>query len=302
MVDPEIEVVDTICLGDIKPEEIVWLWPGYIPRGMLTIICGDGGVGKGCLSMDLVARLTQGKPFPLCDNAEEPGAVVLLANAEEDLQHTLVPRLWAAGADLDLVFAPHEDKDLSLPEDIDYIEQMIVQHEAKLLIIDPLMAYLSSTLNSNQDQHIRQALTPLKMIAEKHGVAVLIICHINKSSGASAGNRVGGSAGIRNTARRLFFVGPDPEDASRRVLVLDKGNVGKPPSALLFSIKDTSFIHEGVEYVDLPHIVWHGTTDCTSERLMAPRDASNSAKPSQMERACSFLQKILADGPVPVQT
>ncbi len=46
----------------IRP--IDWLWEPWLAQGVVAVIDGDPGVGKSSLTMDLVARITTGQPFP----------------------------------------------------------------------------------------------------------------------------------------------------------------------------------------------------------------------------------------------
>jgi len=90
--------INVTRLSDVKPEEVSWIWPGYIARGKLTLLIGDPGCGKSYLTAAITARLTTGKPWP--DGAPGvPPADVLLLQAEDGLADTVRPRLDALGAD-----------------------------------------------------------------------------------------------------------------------------------------------------------------------------------------------------------
>jgi hypothetical protein len=221
-------------LSSVEPEEVSWLWPSWLALGKLALVDGDPGLGKSAMTLDLAARVSSGKVFP--DGAEcEPAGVVLLS-AEDGLADTIRPRLDAAGADTSKVLAlatvPDEDghdRLLSIPEDLALIEKGIRRVGARLVVVDPLMAFLSGDTNSHRDQDVRRALAPLAGLAERTGAAVLVVRHLNKAAANNPLYRGGGSIGIIGAARMAFVVGKDPQDESRRVLASTKNNLAKPP-------------------------------------------------------------------------
>lgn len=88
-----------VRLADVRREETSWLWPGYVPRGTLSLLDGNPGLGKSFIALDLAARVTRGWLMPPAGGAKgntEP-ANVLILNAEDDPARTLRPRLEALG-------------------------------------------------------------------------------------------------------------------------------------------------------------------------------------------------------------
>jgi len=130
---------------------VEWLWPGRLPLGKLAILDGDPGLGKSLVTLDIAARITTGRPFP--DGAAAFGpASVLLLNGEDDLSDTIQPRLRDLGADLNRVFAlsPAWLKDLNvnsvtLPTHLPLINEALTMTSARLLVIDPIMAFLDKS-------------------------------------------------------------------------------------------------------------------------------------------------------------
>src|SRR5215212_145295 len=153
-------------LSGVEPEEVSWLWPSWLALGKLALVDGDPGLGKSAMTLDLAALVSSGKGFP--DGAEcEPAGVVLLS-AEDGLADTIRPRLDVAEADTSKILAlatvPDEnghERFLSIPEDIPHIEKGIERVGAGLIVVDPLMAFLSGDANSHRDQDVRRALAPL---------------------------------------------------------------------------------------------------------------------------------------------
>jgi len=280
-------------LSDVEPEEVSWLWPSWLALGKLALVDGDPGLGKSAVTVDLSARASAGKAFP--DGAEcEPVGVVLLS-AEDGLADTIRPRLDAAGADTSKILAlatvPDEnghDRLLSIPEDLEFIEKGIRRVGARLVVVDPLMAFLSSETNSHRDQDIRRALAPLAGLAERTGTAVLVVRHLNKASANNPLYRGGGSIGIIGAARMAFVVGKDPRDENRRVLASTKNNLAMPPQSLMFGLEEAE---SGSVRVN-----WLGQSEVSAKDLLAtPQDQEHADARSD---AIEFLNEVLGDGPV----
>ena len=140
----------------------------------------------------------------------------------------MLPRLLAAGAELErIVFPPPAsdglERTLRLPNDVNYLGELIASTAAKLVVFDPLVAHLPAKVNSWQDQSLRGALAPLAALAQELGTAVLLIAHLNKGRDADPLRRLGGSIGLAAAARSLLLLARDPDDpegetGARRVL------------------------------------------------------------------------------------
>jgi hypothetical protein len=284
-------------LSEVSPQPVRWLWRSRIPLGKVTVVDGDPGLGKSLLSTDIAARVTTIETMP--DGTEsdlhEPVGVVILS-AEDELADTIRPRLEVAGADLSRVVAlaainTGDDTRLPVLSDLEEIREAIRQVDARLVIIDPLMAYLPGKIDSHRDQDIRRSLAPLAALAAETGVAVLVIRHLNKAEGRNALYRGGGSIGIIGAARSGLLVAKDPEDEDRRILVVTKSNLAKLPPALAYRI--TANANE------IPSLSWEGTTDHTAASLLA--QPVNGEDRSTLEEAKDFLRDVLASGAVPAR-
>jgi hypothetical protein len=280
-------------LSSVEREEVSWLWPSWLALGKLALVDGDPGLGKSAMSLDLAARVSSGKGFP--DGADCEAAGVVLLSAEDGLADTIRPRLDAAGADTSRILAlatvPDEnghDRLLSIPEDLPLIQKGITRVRAGLIIVDPLMAFLSGDTNSHRDQDVRRALAPLAGLAERTGAAVLVIRHLNKASANNPLYRGGGSIGIIGAARMAFVVGKDPQDENRRVLASTKNNLAMSPASLMFSLEEAE---SGSVRVN-----WLGQSEVSAKDLLAtPQDREHADARSE---AVEFLNEVLADGPV----
>lgn len=296
-----------VSLADVNPEPIEWLWTGYIPKGKLTDVVGDGDLGKSLVMLDIAARMTQGMPMPgePENTYRKPLNVVLLA-AEDDLADTVVPRLIAAGADLKRIKAlegPREgvEQPITFPEDLAALEAAIRQMNAGLVVIDPVMAFLGSKVKSGIDADVRTALlTPLKKMASKYDCAVLNLRHTNKNEGASASMRGGGSTAFRNATRAGLAFGPDHHDehGERRIMAPSKNNLGRRRDAIAYRIKSTFGHVESEGSEGTPIVVWEGcVSGVTAADVLGPpskepgpRDGTKTAE------ATSWLRNRLAGG------
>jgi hypothetical protein len=280
-------------LSEVEPEKVEWLWDKRIPLGKITVIDGDPGNGKSVLTMDLAARLSRGRTFP--DGQECEAAGVIIMNAEDGEGDTIRPRLDAAGGDPENVLllatvdgVNGKERPLSIPEDIDIIEAEIKRVGAKLVIIDPLMAFLSSNSNAHKDQDIRRALAPLARMAERTGAAVVLVRHLNKAPGGNALYRGGGSIGIIGAARSGLLVGIDPEDENVRVLAGQKSNLSPLPESLAYRIMTAVNGAARIEYAGK-------STANANALLRIPQDPEER---SALGEAVEFLREELKDGPI----
>lgn len=285
-----------VPLNSVKPEQVDWLWDGHIPLGKITIFDGDPGNGKSTLSLDLTARVSKGAVMPDGTHGKNGGAVII--TGEDGLADTIVPRLNAGQADLSKIVAlqgvPDDTGQLRPPTvaDIGSIEAACKNVDARLVIIDPIMAHLPGSVNSFRDQDIRRVLTPLARMAEEIGVAVIIIRHLNKSGGSQAIYRGGGSIGIIGATRTAFIVAKDPEDEDKRIFAPIKNNLAQMPPSLSFSLESTK---NGVA-----RIIWHGVSDHKADALLAI--PSSPKKQPALNEAKDFLWNALTDGPIEART
>jgi len=285
----------TVRLSEVEPRQVSWLWSGRIPLGKVTVLDGDPGLGKSLLSLDLAARVTTARLMPDGSSSDlHAPAGVLILSAEDDLSDTIRPRLEAAGADLALIVAfggIQERHSERLPTllDIEDIRRELRKSDARLMIVDPLMAYLPSLVNSYRDQDVRGALAPLAALVADLNVALLVIRHLNKTLMHNALYRGGGSIGIVGAARSGLLVAQDPDapDGTRHILVATKANLAKLPPALAYEI-DTNA--EGI-----PYISWHGATLHTAATLLAQQEEAEDR--SALEEAKDFLRDSLTEAP-----
>jgi len=290
-----------VCLADVEPEPVEWLWPGRIPLGKLTLLVGDPGRGKSLLSLDVAARLTRGAPWPDAPGVPAPLGNAVLLSAEDDAADTIRPRLDAAGGDparvVELCAVRRPDapdgRAFCLATDLDALERAIdATGDVRLVVLDPVSAYLGGA-DSHKNAEVRAILAPLQALAERTGAAILAVTHLNKNAAASALYRPTGSLAFVAAARSVWTVLPDPESPRRMLLLPLKCNLAGPVGGLAYAVVDSP------ECPGTPVVAW--------EPDPLPPDALAALTPAPAERArlrssvSDWLREVLADGPVAVE-
>ncbi len=269
-------------MADVRRQKAKFLGLG-IAFGEMNLLDGDPGTNKSSVTLDIAARLSTGRAMP--DGTKTDQAGVLLLVAEDSLGKTVRPRLEAAGADLNRIAVLD---DLVKLNDLAVIEEATRRIKAKLVVIDPIMAFLTG--NACFDQSVRQALKPLKELAERTGAAFVLVRHLNKSGGQHSLYRGSGSIGIIAAARSALLAANDPQDRNLRVLCHVKNNLGP----LLPSLR-----YEPVQ-ADNGNVVieWRGQCDYRPEDLLVPPKDNKG----RLDEARKFLLDILEAGPVEQKT
>lgn len=204
MTEQKIEL-KMIRMSEVQSQEIEWLWYPFIPYGKLTIIQGDPGDGKTTMVLNLAAKLSKGEALDENMKVTEP-VNVIYQTAEDGLADTVKPRLELAGADCERIIVIDEsDKSLSMVDE--RLEEAIVRTGARLLILDPIQAYLGGGMDMNRANEARDMTKKLGALAEKTKCAIILIGHMNKASGNKAAYRGMGSIDFFAVARSVLLVG-----------------------------------------------------------------------------------------------
>lgn len=278
----------------------LWVWADRIPAGNLTLLAGIGGLGKSALACEIAARLSCGQLDG--DRGDEPTTVVYVT-AEDSWEATLVPRLTAAGADLErLVDVAIEDVEgtdlgMSLPEDAALLREAIEQTGAGFVIIDPLVAFLSDRIDSHKDHSIRRALGALKRLAEETETAILGVVHLNKRDSRQAAERIMGSVGFYNAVRSVLLLTQDPDTADQRVLSHPKSNLAPRAVSLRLGIEPRFVLSSIEERIETVGVAWLGEApEITADSAL--EDVQSADERSAVAEASEFLIGELAAGPV----
>jgi hypothetical protein len=231
----------TRCAADIEARVVEWFWRGRIVKNAVNVIAGPGGVGKSFLTTYMAAMASTGGNWPDGGDPVDPCDVLMLC-AEDDQSCVIKPRLVANGAacerieivDTAVKISP-DGKETEIAFTLDDI-QLIKDHlddysKTKLVIIDPIGSFIGGKVDTNTDNQVRAVLTPLKAIAEKHGVTFVLIAHHNKSKGTDPDELILGSRAFSAVSRSCLHVFEDRDDHNRKLLLPGKCNVGKKAPA-----------------------------------------------------------------------
>ena len=291
-----------VWASDIVPEDIKWLWKAHIPRGKFTLLAGDPGAGKSMITCDLVTRVTTGASWPDQDAdavSETRCGSALILSGEDGAADTVLPRLIRHGADVDRVLVVDVQRytDYIMPEGLPHVEAAIQELRKRfprrpvLAIIDPLEMFITCR-NTNNSKEVRDSIGPLEALAARTGAAIVGILHLNKkSTEANVMYRFMGSMAFVASARVSMLADFDPSDMTtevnsrRRVLAVNKINIGKVPASLTYQI------------VDPGKVRWGGESPYSANELMR-QSAEPGAGAPKLEEAADFLRDELADGPV----
>ncbi len=220
--------------SSIKQKKVDWLWYPYIPYGKLTLLQGDPGEGKSTFILNVAALLTRGSPMP--DGYEVPTPqTVIYQCAEDSMVDTVKPRLVAADADCDKVAYIVDGTDRLTLED-DRIEKAILQTKARLLILDPLQAFLSQDGDMQSAGRMRNILGKLSLLAAKYNCAIVLIGHMNKGNAGNSIYRSLGSIDIAAIARSVLMIKRDGKESQVRYMIPIKSSLSPEGTAIAFSL------------------------------------------------------------------
>jgi integrase len=201
-----------------------WLWHLRVPVGMFGLLGCREGIGKSLTLIDMTAQITRGR---LKGKYIGKPRNVMISASEDSWSHIIVPRLMAAGADLDRVERVEIETvvglaELSLPKDLDGLKQNLISRadddQVVLFIMDPLLSTLEGRLDTHKDAQVRTPLHPLVALADETGMSIIGIIHVNKSQGTDPLNTLMGSRAFSAVSRFVLFAIEDPQDESKTLL------------------------------------------------------------------------------------
>jgi hypothetical protein len=279
----------------IQPISIAWLWQDFLPLGSLSLIYGTEGEGKSTLTAMIAAMATLGTlPGAL---KGQPTNVEIIAY-EDDAAAVLVPRLVAAGADLNKIWihgGDISDEPLTLPNDTEALGYALQSRGTKLLIIDPITDALREGLRDNNNGDVRSAIVPLHVMAQIAGVAVLGVTHPNKGA-TDAANKVMGSKAWRSVPRSVILYGKDPDnlDGDTRIAAVSKANYARRSAV---KVRIDSVDVEGVDHpqprASIVSTSAYSDTDVILAGVGAAKPERELTKQQQAEK---LIYRLLEDG------
>ena len=272
------ETVKIIRMSDVELTPVEWLWKPYLPFGKLSVLQGNPGEGKTYFAMHLAAACTNGKLLPNMERMEPFN--VIYQTAEDGLGDTVKPRLIEAGADLDRVLVI-DDSDVQLTLSDERIEKAIIENNARLVIIDPIQAYLGADVDMNRANEVRPIFMRLGQVAQRTGCAILLIGHLNKAAGMQSLQRGLGSIDNAAAVRSVMFIGKLKHDPTMRILTHEKSSLAPPGVSLAFSLGDEGGFR------------WVGEYDITADEMLSGIEPQRETKTQQ---AKDLICTLLAGG------
>ena len=269
------ETVKIIRMSDVELTPVEWLWKPYLPFGKLSVLQGNPGEGKTYFAMHLAAACTNGKLLPNMERMEPFN--VIYQTAEDGLGDTVKPE---AGADLDRVLVI-DDSEVQLTLSDERIEKAIVENNARLVIIDPIQAYLGADVDMNRANEVRPIFMRLGQVAQRTGCAILLIGHLNKAAGMQSLQRGLGSIDIAAAVRSVMFIGKLKHDPTMRILTHEKSSLAPPGASLAFSLGDEGGFR------------WVGEYDITADEMLSGIEPQRETKTQQ---AKDLICALLAGG------
>ena len=275
---PKKDSVKIIRMSDVELTPVEWLWKPYLPFGKLSVLQGNPGEGKTYFAMHLAAACTNGKLLPNMERMEPFN--VIYQTAEDGLGDTVKPRLIEAGADLDRVLVI-DDSEVQLTLSDERIEKAIIENNARLVIIDPIQAYLGADVDMNRANEVRPIFMRLGQVAQRTGCAILLIGHLNKAAGMQSLQRGLGSIDIAAAVRSVMFIGKLKHDPTMRILTHEKSSLAPPGVSLAFSLGDEGGFR------------WVGEYDITADEMLSGIEPQRETKTQQ---AKDLICALLAGG------
>lgn len=262
-----------IKMSEVQAQEIEWLWYPFIPYGKLTIIQGDPGDGKTTLVLNIAAKLSKGIGIDEDMQVTSPMNIIY-QTAEDGLADTVKPRLETAGAQCERIAVIDEsEKSLSMVDE--RLEEAIVRTNVRLLILDPIQAYLGGGMDMNRANEARDMTKKLGLLAEKYKCAIVLIGHMNKASGNKAAYRGMGSIDFFAVARSVLLVGRVEGKPNTRAVAQIKNNLAPFGHSKAFELEEGGFR-------------WLGDYEITADEMLG----GFAPKANKLEQAKQLLREL----------
>lgn len=276
-----------VRMADVPPERVTWLWEPYVPRGKLTILEGDPGIGKSSVAFAIATFVTLGRGLPGMPVMDP--ANVLILSAEDGLGDTIRPRLDSMGADVARIFAidgPLTCGGEDGEEGLAFVEDAIARLGPTLVVLDPLVYYLGAGVDLHRANEVRAVTARLARLAELYSCAIVAVRHLSKGSRDRAIYRGLGSIDLTAAARSVLLAGQDPDEPAKRAIAQTKCNLAPLGPPVGFSLEGG-------------HFAWLPETDLTAARMLAAE--GDGEEVGRRAGAEEFLQEALVDGPRPAK-
>lgn len=261
---PDPRRLKLTAASSIKSSRTNWLWDGRIPLGTLTTFGAKGGEGKSTFALYISSMLNAGT---LEGDLQGKPASVLIISHEDDWGTVMLPRLKAAGANLDMIYKLAVETTVdevtletvpALPTDLDKLREACEQTDAKMIIIDPIPSTIGGDLHKVAD--VRRALDPLAALAQELQIAIVGIMHFNKGAG-HASDKLSGSHAFRDAVRSLLLFATD-EETGQKIVTIDKSNYSQSQGhSFAFNLVSEEVYTDDGEQTAVGRVQYLGETD-----------------------------------------
>lgn len=284
-----------VRMADVAPRPVSWLWEGRLPRRCVSVLAGRPGDGKSFATADWAARVSTGTAWP--DGTPAPRGDVLLVSGEDDPETVLRPRLDAHKADVNRIHLMRAVRRIGRNgrptevmftlDDLPALEAALKQlRDPALCVIDPIGSFLGRSVDAHRDNEVRGVLAPLNALAERFGIAMLVVAHHSKSNMGRADDLILGSRAFSGLARMVLHLLRDPQDEDRRLLLPGKSNLTRAPAGLGFHIAGEPV-----------RLVWEAApVELSADEILAAMSERQASRGVRAE-AKEWLRDVLAPGP-----
>jgi AAA domain-containing protein len=301
----EIPIGDLVKrMSDVEDRSVRWAWEGRLAVGYMTVQTGEEGLGKSVFNAWLIARATRGELDGAAWRGQPVGTLVVAS--EDGHEDTWKPRLTLADADTDRVFTLNLDKlpaGWNIRDGIEDLRRAITTTDSKLVVFDALLDHMppaaaGETINS--PTFVRGALGPLQHLVRELEIVAIVSLHPPKSRGFAFRDFVQGSQAFSAISRFGLLFAWHPDDADddpqrRRVIVRGKGNLGRDPGALEFTVIGREHEHSDGHIQEREVVVNVRPSDVTLQQLMARARGAGDEPHGKSEEAASVIAEQLAD-------
>ena len=202
--------VNLVSFQDLNYKTVDWLIPGYIPKGCITILGGDGGQGKTALWCNLVSAISCGNESILSRLAlVNSKGISLVFSGEDDPESVLKKRLRDYNADESKIYTLKLDDSAlaSITIGGELLPMLIEQYRPLLVVLDPIQQFIKD-IDMSKRNDVRRTLQTLSSLGKKYGTSFLLVVHTNKRDKvASFRDKLSDSADLWDIARSVIAVG-----------------------------------------------------------------------------------------------
>lgn len=277
------ERITLVSMSDVKEEEITWLYQPYVPRGKVTICAAYPGTGKTYVLCYMTACVSTGRSFFNQVPFKDTQGKAIYLTAEDGIGDTIKKRLRICGANMENIATVTEKTALQF--DSPEIEDFMKDFKPDLMIFDPFQAYIGAEINMNAPNETRDKLNHIADLAEKHDVAVVLICHFNKNGKGDAITRVLGSTDIMGICRSYIALGAVPGEDDMKFMSHEKSSLDKRGKTILFEIDP-----------DKGGVVYLGENNLTMDDYTAIRNKKRVSNAPAVEAAKMFITENMPEG------